>query len=80
MQRPERKVRGAGGVRRIGQRAGLAGVDLGEGMQLAVGLLDARQQPVDDVARGEALGGQPGAELDQGEIMQVHGERVLGNW
>ena len=50
MQRPERKAAGARLVGAVGHRLGLLGVDLGEGVQLAVRLGDAAEQGVDDVA------------------------------
>jgi hypothetical protein len=55
VQRPERKARRARGVGGIGQRARFLGIDLGEGMQLAVRLLDAGEQRVGDLARRELL-------------------------
>jgi hypothetical protein len=43
VQRPERKAASARGVGGSGQRLRFFRIDLGEGMQLAVGLGDSRQ-------------------------------------
>jgi len=72
MQRRQGEPRGARRVGTVGDRAGFLRVDLDEGVQLAVGLFDTRQQRVDDLARGEALRGQAGGEFGQGEFMQIH--------
>ena len=72
MQRPERKAGGARRVGGIGQRARFLGIDLGEGMQLAVRLVDAGKQSVDDLARGEFLGREAGGQLGQRQFMEFH--------
>ena len=71
VQRPERKAAGARGVGRVGHRSRFLGVDLGEGVQLLVRLLDAAEQGVGYVARGELLGGEAGGQLRQGEVVQT---------
>jgi hypothetical protein len=72
MQRSERKAGGPRRIGGIGQRLGFLGIDLGEGMQLAVRLGDTCQQAVDDLARGELLGREARGQLGQGQVMELH--------
>jgi len=72
MQRRQGEARGTRCIGAVCDRSGFLRVDLGEGVQLAVGLFDTRQQRVDNLARGEALGGKAGREFGQGEFMQRH--------
>ncbi len=71
MQRTERKARGARGVGRVGEGLRLLGIDLREGVQLAIGPFDAGKEGVDDLARGEFPGGEACAQFRKGEVVKI---------
>ncbi|MDH4324993.1 MAG: hypothetical protein OEW90_12725, partial [Betaproteobacteria bacterium] len=57
----------------VGERARLGGVDLDEGVQLAVELLDAREVRGDDVAARAAAAAQLLGLLEQREVSEFDG-------
>ena len=72
MQRRQGETRHTRSVRAVGHGLRGIGVDLGEGMELAIGLGDPAEQGIDDLARRKLLCGEAGREFGQGEGMKAH--------
>ncbi len=70
VERPQRAAGPAVRVERIGLRAGMGGVDRGEGVDLALARLDPGKARVGDLARGQGAGSDLPGDFNGGRRAQ----------